>query len=469
MNIFCHTGLCIVITVESSSMNTKRILFGLIWLASVVIAFFAGSAAMPMQSEPPGSAAPSASRDGSAAGGAQSIVRKVDASEEDPGRREKANIPMLIAKARVELGSGMGGMMNLRGMFRAIAPLVELDDSQIQEALAEIERTTKEPQQKMMFYSILLGQWAEKDGKAALDYAEKNLKGNGMFDFGVKGSILGAWSRTNPDAAWRWFETEGKAAGNERNNMMVVSGLFSGMATNDLDTALARLDTLDDSLRPMALNGISMSSSSESARKRLLERTSTLPGKTRDPIRQSVLSQWAMMDSEAALKWLGTLPADEQKPLRKTVGQTLMMMNPTQGAELLLKDASEEEKPQLYDQAVQQWAFQDAKAAGEWLTKQPQGPELDNARMTYARVVASKEPAAAMDWAKSITKPESRDLSVQQVYQVWKPRDAKAADAALDSSGLAPETIDNIRKAKNSGADTVGVPHATVETIEPKR
>ena len=431
-------------------MKNQRILLGTIWGISLVIAYFAGGTGSPVQ--------PAAVSDGGRTGrgtsadlSPQPIVRKVEASEEDPGRNEKANIPLLIAKARVEMGAGMGGMMNMRGMFRAIAPLLELDDSQIQEALAEIEKTIKEPQQRMMFYSILLGQWAEKDGKAALDYAERNMKGNPMFDMGVKASILGAWSRTNPEAAWRWFETEGKTSANERSSMMVVSGVFAGLAASDLDLALSRMETVDESLRPLALQGIAMSSSSESARKRLLERSSTLPEKTRDSIRQSVLSQWAMMDSDGALKWLGSIPAEEQKPLRSAIGQSLMMMNPKQGAELLLKDASEEEKPQLYDRAVQQWAFQDAKAAGEWLAKQSQGPELDNARMTYARIVASKEPAAAMDWAKSVTKPEMRDMSVQQVYQMWKARDAKAADAALDSSGLSAELIDTIRKAKNVG------------------
>lgn len=433
-------------------MKNQRILLGTIWGISLVIAYFAGGTGSPVQ--------PTAVSDGGRTGrgtsadlSPQPIVRKVEASEEDPGRNEKANIPLLIAKARVEMGAGMGGMMNMRGMFRAIAPLLELDDSQIQEALAEIEKTIKEPQQRMMFYSILLGQWAEKDGKAALDYAERNMKGNPMFDMGVKASILGAWSRTNPEAAWRWFETEGKTSANERSSMMVVSGVFAGLAASDLDLALSRMETVDESLRPLALQGIAMSSSSESARKRLLERSSTLPEKTRDSIRQSVLSQWAMMDSDGALKWLGSIPAEEQKPLRSAIGQSLMMMNPKQGAELLLKDASEEEKPQLYDRAVQQWAFQDAKAAGEWLAKQSQGPELDNARMTYARIVASKEPAAAMDWAKSVTKPEMRDMSVQQVYQMWKARDAKAADAALDSSGLSAELIDTIRKAKNVGPD----------------
>jgi hypothetical protein len=373
------------------------------------------------------------------------VVQKLDGNEEDPGRKEKANIPLLLARARVEMASGMGGMMNMRGMFRAIAPIIELDDAQVQEALAEVERSIKEPQQKMMFYSLLLSQWAEKDGKAALDYAEKNLKTGPMFDMGVKGGILGAWARTDPDAAWRWYETEGKASGNDRTASMALHTLFAGLASRDLQGAIARLDSLDETERQMAMMGIANAGTDENSRMRLLELSASQPEKTRDALRQTALSRWAMMEPDAALAWLKKLPAEEQKPLRQSISQSMMMMNPKQGAELMLQDATEEEKPRIYDQAIGQWAFQDPKAAGQWLLEQPQTPALDNARMTFARSVAMKEPATAMDWAKSVTKPEYRESSVAQVYQMWKQRDANAAEAALGASGLTPEAMERAR------------------------
>ncbi len=215
-------------------MNNQRILIGLTWAVSLVIVYFVGGTGSPVQQSPVGDEGRiGRSSSSSTELSPQVILRRVDAGEENPEMSEKANIPMMIAKARMEMGSGMGGVMNMRGMFRAIAPLLELRDSQIQEALAEIDKTMKEPQQKMMFYSILLGLWAEKDGKAALDYAEKNLKGNPILDGGVKSGIIGAWSRTNPEAAWRWFEAEGKSISNERSIMMVVTGVFKETGSGD--------------------------------------------------------------------------------------------------------------------------------------------------------------------------------------------------------------------------------------------
>ena len=96
---------------------------------------------------------------------------------------------------------------------------------------------------------------------------------------------------------------------------------------------------------------------------------------------------------------------------------------------------------------------QSPRAAAEWLTKQPQGGELDGARRTFAAIVAQRDPSAAMDWAKSVVDEEQRSNSVQQVYQQWRTRDETAADKALDASGLAAEKIAEFRDAakKNAG------------------
>ena len=132
----------------------------------------------------------------------------------------KRDIPTIIGQARLQMGGGMGGMMNIRGMLRAIAPIAELDDSQIQEALSEVEKSVREPQQKMMFYSLLLGQWAETDGRAAMAYAQEKLGKGSMFDMGVTGSILSTWARREPDAVWKWMETERKDDGRDRKSVV---------------------------------------------------------------------------------------------------------------------------------------------------------------------------------------------------------------------------------------------------------
>jgi hypothetical protein len=439
------------------NQQASRVLIGVVWRSSIAAAYFLGQSGSTLPTPAPPAIASTASQSSGAADAAKT-ARVVERFSGVPGDAENGgskSIVNIIARARMEMGSGMNGMMNLRGMLRAIAPLAELDDSELQAALAEVEKTVTEPQQRMMFYSLLLGQWAETNGPAAMAYAEKNVK-KGPFDFGIKAAVLGAWARQDPDAVWRWYQSSKENITSDPNSQMTVSAVFAGMASKDLDTALARLNTLEEHERPMALNGIANTAGDARSRKRLLERSETLAPELRRQIQENAIRSWAMMDPEEAIKWIRSRPAEDQPGLRTSAGNMVMMGDPARGAELMMEGVAEKDKPRTYDTIVGQWAYRDPRGAAEWLTKQPQGAELDNARRTFAAVVAQRDPSAAMDWAKSVVNEEQRVSSVQQVYQQWRKRDASAADAALDGSGLAPEKINAFRDAAKTATPTEG-------------
>jgi hypothetical protein len=428
--------------------NTTRILLAVLWLASIAAAYFVGQGGNSSQTSAGKTAASNSATD--AAGDSHrksgSIVEAFSESE-GTASTERKNVASLIARARVEMAGGMQGMMNLRGMLRAIAPLAELDNAQIQEALTEIENTVREPQQKMMFYSILLGQWAETDGPAALKYAEEKLKGKTPFDFGVRGAILGSWARQDPDAVWRWYQTNRESNEGDPNSQMTLSAVFAGMASKDLDLAITRINTLSDQERAMAMNGLASTAWDETSRRRLIDRAASLPLETRKQLQENVIRSWAMSDPEAAVKWLRTRPAEEQPGLRAAAGQMAMMADPKRGAELLLEGVAEKERPRVYDTIVGQWAYRDPRGAAEWLTKQPQGEELDGARRSFVAIVSNRDPSAAMDWAKSIVNPEQRSASIQQAYNAWRGKDSGAADTALAASGLPEEKIAELKQS----------------------
>ena len=196
----------------------------------------------------------------------------------------------------------------------------------------------------------------------------------------------------------------------------------------------------------MALNGIASSAADESSRSGVLARAAGLAPEQRAQIRQSIAGQWAMSDPDGAVAWMHSLPADEQKPVRESIGQMMLMTKPALAADVMMEGADEKDRPRLYDRIASQWGQQDARAAGEWLTKQPQGPELDGARRSFARVVAQRDPAAAFDWARSVQDEKQRTESVTQIYQIWRAKDAPAAQAALGSSGLSPEQVQQLRE-----------------------
>ncbi len=80
------------------------------------------------------------------------------------------------------------------------------------------------------------------------------------------------------------------------------------------------------------------------------------------------------------------------------------------------------------------------------MSEQPQGPELDKARSSYANTVAQRDPESAMTWAKTITDENSRTSTVSSVYRQWHKKDAAAADAALPESGLSAESVEKLLK-----------------------
>ncbi|MES2568801.1 MAG: hypothetical protein V4710_01950, partial [Verrucomicrobiota bacterium] len=423
-------------------MNPQRPLLAAAWLATVVTAYFLGH----QQPPPPSNAASlSETKPSSEPMHVQPgdlIGSRQERGNEGAQREAEPSVAALMSRARVELASGSGNMMNFRGIMRALGPFLEMDGAKLQEALAETERTIRDPQQKMMLYSILLGQWAENDPKGALAYAQQKLDSKSILNMGISSSILGSWARRDPNAAWNWFENEQTGEENERARMASIGSIFTGMAGNNLDVAFGRLASLDESTRNMALGGIAGSATDDASRRRLLDRSVGLPPEQRATIQQAVAARWSFTDPDAAVQWIRSLPLEEQKPLRNSAGSTLMMMNPALGAELMIENVEPKEKPQVYDRIVGRWASQEPRAAGEWLLKQPQGPELDNARRTFATIVSSRDPAAAMDWAGSVQNPVQREQSIGQVFQIWRSKDAAAAETALSATGLPPEKLE---------------------------
>jgi len=49
-----------------------------------------------------------------------------------------------------------------------------------------------------------------------------------------------------------------------------------------------------------------------------------------------------------------------------------------------------------------------------------------------------------MDWARTIRNETTRTGEISQVYRQWKRKDPKAAEAALNASGLPPQSIRQI-------------------------
>ena len=380
------------------------------------------------------------------------------------------SLQAILAQVRNLMRSG--GMQNPSAMLKTITLLGQIRDEDIQAALKEAA-DFKEPQSQMMINMMLLSRWAESDGPAALKYAEENMaEGNAMAKSMAKMGVLSAWAQSDPDAAWAHLkssEDEDTGGSMFGGRSMMMMGLFSSMAAKDPDKAFARLAELDDPQeRQMALNGIAQTAYDDASRSRLMEEISKLPdANERKEASAAILGQLAMMDPDQAVKMTASLPADERKEATQRVGTMLMMSDPERGAAYMLENAEPNDKKQVYQQIVSQWVHADANKAGAWLGQQPQTPDLDGARFSFATQVAARDPESAMAWANTVTEENQRTMAVEQVYNTWKKKDEPAASAALQSSGLSPERIESIRSGAPRATGTRPSAPIPVETGEP--
>ncbi|MES2708413.1 MAG: hypothetical protein V4726_17600 [Verrucomicrobiota bacterium] len=367
--------------------------------------------------------------------------------------------PMALKAILAQMKEKMrgGGLQNPASMMKVMGLLDKIQVEDIPAALAEAESMT-DPQQKMTLLMGLLGKWAETDGPAAMKYAGEHSSGLGMMAQMAKASVAGTWAEKDPEAVWKWYKDQGdKDTGGMMGGNLVLASLFSNLAGKDMDSAFTRLDEIEGAGRTMALAGIFQSVLFDpEKRDAVLKKLETLPEESeRKQARQMMLSQWTMLSPTEATDWVKTQPQKEQAELRESMGPMLMMSDPKKGAAFMIEGATEEEKPKRYAAVVGPWARMDTNAAGTWLSAQPQGPHLDEARRSFVGAASERDPESAMAWAATITDEEKRVTATTTAYKAWKKKDAGAAESALANSGLSQEKIDSIKSpAEKAGAAT---------------
>ncbi|MGK0185284.1 MAG: hypothetical protein ACI9R3_001060 [Verrucomicrobiales bacterium] len=429
------------------------LILALVWLGSIGGAYYIGSQ---------NASSPAGATDSSSPTGTATLTRVSDLT---PGRtgtpadneaepQGPVDVSALIRQAKIKLGAG--GMMNFSSMIDIGSLLKSIPYEQIPDAIAKAEKI-KNPQIKQMMVMMLMSRWAEKDGMAALKYAEKmeeNSGGGMLGGAGAKMAVLQTWGQREPDAAWKWYlaQRDDKKGGSMLgSNAMALMGIFGGLVSKDPTTAFERLAEVEDTqARQMALGGMMQHITDPEVQHALGDYLSSLDESERNMATQGVMGQWAMLDPEGMMEFAKSRPDDERKSLVKQAGQTLLYTDPDRGVEMILENSDAKDLPDSYQLIAQSIATRDPEKAATWMSEQPQGPELDKARTSYANTVAQRDPESAMTWAKTITDENSRTSTVSSVYRQWHKKDAVAADASLPESGLSAESVEQLLKEIDS-------------------
>ncbi|OYV00081.1 MAG: hypothetical protein CFE26_24530, partial [Verrucomicrobiales bacterium VVV1] len=172
------------------------------------------------------------------------------------------------------------------------------------------------------------------------------------------------------------------------------------------------------------------------ARLRLLEEIGNLGNASeREKGWAALLHLIASLDPDQAIELAHKLPPGGHPEVAKWVGMPLMLTQPAKAAAFMIEMSDPQDLGSTYTDIAGSWVDRDAKAAGEWLSTLPKGPDLDRASRAYAIKAAKQDPAGALEWAASIGNESLRAGSLLVVYQTWKKEDPAAAAAGLQTLG----------------------------------
>ncbi len=284
----------------------------------------------------------------------------------------------------------------------AIAAVIESADVNQAQALAKAIKEWPEGTvgsgQRNNFLASAMTKWAQIAPADAAKFFD-SIPTTRRFQYAAS-AIAQSWASADPQAALAWAQLHGDG---EAVNY-VVNGAVTGWWSKDHAAAEAyALAHLNDPYgRQLASHLANYIYGRDPDRAK--QWVSELPDpQARQQSASMLTMQMAWSDPKGASEWALTLPADvRENSLR---------------------------------QAVHYWAGSDLAAAGEWINGLT-GTARDIAASAYTTNIVKNNPAAAAQWAMTISDAKLRDSSLDRIASEWLRKDAPVATAWIQSSPL---------------------------------
>jgi hypothetical protein len=341
---------------------------------------------------------------------------------------EKESIGDLLFRARGESSP----IARLSAFAEALSDLNEENLEEVLEAYESMPFGFEHMQE----YRMLLYAWGQFDGVGAIEYCNKRASGIGA-GFATTG-VLEGWASRDPDSAKAWIESPENAGLARLYNM----GLVKGWASQDLQAASRYVEGLEKGEEVGRLVSVL---SNEYYKQGFGPAAQWAEGLADEKMKEAAfanLSRQVSRDNpETVAEWLQD-HVDQPYAVKsfENLGKRWSETEPESAMGYFEELPEGEARNEGVEGIMENWAKKDPQAAGEWLNEKEVGPELDPVLSTYARVVSSKNGAAAMNWAMAISEPELQTKTVTQVGQNWYRQDQETVDAWLPQSELPPET-----------------------------
>jgi hypothetical protein len=158
---------------------------------------------------------------------------------------------------------------------------------------------------------------------------------------------------------------------------------------------------------------------------------------------------------DAAEQWLSLqeIPRETLQSIEREMARIWAEKNPRDAVEWLLAKSAPAEGGHRLRDVIHLWAEWEPTNCAQWLREQlSHGAEVDQAVDMFARTVARKDPATALDWAAQISDPELRSRTAGALGELYRGRFPDAAELISNSNlGLSEKQValDALARGKN--------------------
>ena len=351
------------------------------------------------------------------------------------GEREMAPAAAIRRAARLLMRSPMIGM-DFNNLFDVYEEIRWMSPAEARAALDELEEMVGNPQARMVLENMLIGHWAKRDGREAVEYAigcEQPRRRTAALMGGLTG-----WAKSDPEAAYFWYmeNRDGMNSGMPERSL-IVGMLFASMAREDMGRAFERLQTLPESEREAALVMIPSQMAMEPGQRRaFLAELDRLDAKTRRGGVRTALTQWAMEDPEGALAFFESRDWEEEfgEDLRDDLVSSWSFVDPKAALDWRLRTVRDgADRGAVVAPDLSRWIAQDPQSATDWIEKQPADLLTDalcEGAAEQMRLHGKYEQA--LQWAGQIGEAQSRGSRMGRIYQRWRDADRAAAGEWLE-------------------------------------
>lgn len=264
--------------------------------------------------------------------------------------RRGMTVPELVAHAAAAFRSGT---TRSESWALAYVALRNLQPSQIDEALDELERYRHEKEMFDELGPILTGILARTDHARAIEYAEDNFTGPAYAN--ALREAIREWAKKDPPEVWAWFNAITEAGDFPVSQLHwrgQANDIFAEWTAADPAAAFAELANVTTSQQRSALSGVSKAALGSARRDEIVGFINQMPDeRQKRRLACDLGGDWAKLDPAAAADW----------------AKTLTFKNPAAHLEVLAEIAEE-------------WFPTDPHNAGKWLISS--SPEPLRAQVT---------------------------------------------------------------------------------------